>query len=349
MSQENPSSKSGLSALEKAKLLKQEAEEKKRQEVELSEKEKEQRQRELDEKYLVNKDKHQTILADKKEKEGEVKSVRAERLENIKTQRAAIKEMVGTEEGVELFKEHKKDIFSEDEEKLKNIKTKEKGLKEELKDLTDKTTASEAGLKESYEETTKGKREKEKAEVENEKEKTISELKKEVEDSVEEFLKKQKERVRNLNAFVEDLEGSQNEKEFNSLSETIARKINGFSSDTYYDASWAAGTHGESVNNFLRPLKKKLEESGLGHYDLVEVMDSVKKLKHLEFEVSGDLGLWNKYNRTVERIKKELEEVEEENKAYNDLPVFKKAFAKKPISKEDYFKKMNKRQEKGSI
>lgn len=46
-------------------------EEKKRQEVELSEKEKEQRQRELDEKYLVNKDKHQTILADKKEEKGE--------------------------------------------------------------------------------------------------------------------------------------------------------------------------------------------------------------------------------------------------------------------------------------
>ncbi len=168
-----PTDNKGLSALEKAKLIKEQKEKEKQAEATLSKEQEEARQRELDEKYLVDKAALEKLKAEKGELESDVKDTREERKKNILGQRAAIKEMVGSgsDEDVELFKKTKKDIFGDDDEKLKATKSKEKELKKKSEEMDKNISSQEKDLESNFENTSEGKRirEKEKAEADKEK------------------------------------------------------------------------------------------------------------------------------------------------------------------------------------
>lgn len=211
----------GLSALEKAKLIKEQKEKERQAEATLSKEQEEARQRELDEKYLVDKAALAKLKAEKDEVELGVKDTREARKENILGQRAAIKEMIGSgsDEDVELFKETKKDIFSEDDEKLKADKSKEKELKSKSKSLEENISSQEKDLESNFENSSEGKRirEKEKAEADKEK---LNQLRKNLENllgkSVEE-----KNLIPTLNKVIEE-----NKKTINYL-ESDAGSIDG--------------------------------------------------------------------------------------------------------------------------
>lgn len=333
MLQENISNTNGLSALEKAQLLKRQREEQKQTEKLLTEKEQALRQKELDEKYLVNKEEHEGLLKEKQEKDTDLKTTRDRRLENIQGQRAAIKEMVGDEEGKKLFNEYKKDIFGEDEESLKNIKTKEKGLKEEVGDLGDRISSKEKVLKEQYEETTEGKAKKEKEEKEREEkgkkeatEKVVLELMDKVNNSIEDFLKKQEEAFNNILNSIEGLKGSQNEQDLEILSDSIVKKISEFPSDTRAKENELSSYIGEAQLPFVG--------------DEMRVKSLMSKLATLNLNSKGS-ELWTKFNLVNGKIREEIRNIEEENEKYNRLPQIKRLTTKRPISKAEFFKKMN--------
>lgn len=158
----------GMSALEKAKLLKAEREQAKQAEAAKSKAEKEARQRELDEKYLVDKNTLSKLKEDKTNIDQDISNIREERKQNILGQRAAIKEMLGdntSDEDREFFKENKKDIFGDDENKLTDIKSDEKELKSKAGEMEKDISEREESLKESFSETKEDK-EKFKKEVE---------------------------------------------------------------------------------------------------------------------------------------------------------------------------------------
>lgn len=139
----------GLSALEKAKLLKAKVEETNQEKAKLSKAEEEKRQQELDEKYIVDKTVLAKMKADKEEMDKGVKNARDIRRDNILGQRAATKEMLAnnSNEEIEFFKENKKDIFTEDDAKLSSVKSTEKELKGKSKNLDMEINSREEGLR----------------------------------------------------------------------------------------------------------------------------------------------------------------------------------------------------------
>lgn len=336
MPQEDPINTSGLSALEKAKRLKEQAAAEKQALKAKTEEERLNQERALDDKYYVSKQELDRMRAKQKDLGKDLKDSRAERYENIKTQRAAIREMVGTEEGVELFKEHKKDIFSEEEESLKNIKEKEKGYKKESSKLEEDIKEKEEEVKKDFENTTEGKEIKEKERIEKEREKMVSEIREEVENSVQDYLRKQEERYNNILKHIEGLKDSLNRESFEVYKEAVARDVDEFSNDNYY-RGLSSSHYSDSMSNLLDPINEMMRKANVFRFEFEKEMSPLENLKSLTS------SLMDEYNSVAGEIRRGLDEIKEENKIYNNLSVFKKLTTKKPMSEEEFFEKMNKR------
>jgi hypothetical protein len=153
MSLENTSNNTGggLSALEKAKLLKEQKENERKDAEEKAQAEEDAKQQEVYGTLSQIDGRLSGLEAEKLEVEESIKSVRGQRFENINTQRNAVKELKSDEATAEILddKDTKEEIFSEDEGKLEAIKEEEENLNTRLNQIQEEI----ASLKEKREET----------------------------------------------------------------------------------------------------------------------------------------------------------------------------------------------------
>lgn len=157
--------KLNLSALDRARLLR-EQKEVEREEVKRAEKEKE----ELEKTALLDAIRDLSTNIDKltTEKAGleqSLQGVRGQRLENINTQKAAIRELKSDESTEDLLNDEdvKKKVFSGDEERLQDIKQEEGGIRSRLKEIEGELANLESQKRELYAQTPEGQEEEKKS------------------------------------------------------------------------------------------------------------------------------------------------------------------------------------------
>jgi hypothetical protein len=157
-----------LSAIEKARLLKQQKEEEKKAE-EQKQLELEEQQKQSVQKELQDIDSElQKLTQEKAELESRLASVRGERLENISGQRQAVKELKTSEETEDVLNEEgmKEEIFGADDEALEGLKMQEGEVGQQIQELEEKIAGLQEKRTEVHHKTPEGLAELEK--VENE-------------------------------------------------------------------------------------------------------------------------------------------------------------------------------------
>jgi|GEM_PF-5448685 len=150
-----------LSALEKARLLKsQKEEEKKQREAEQQEVEKNKKQDLYNQLQEIDSE-IDSLKNQKKSLENEIGSARNDRKENIGNQRKAVRELKSSEETTELLNENgmKEEIFGSDSEKLEEIKNQESNKKEELEKLEEEIAKTQEKRQEVFKQTPEGQEE----------------------------------------------------------------------------------------------------------------------------------------------------------------------------------------------
>ena len=159
-----------LSAVEKARLLKQQKEEEKKAE-EQKQLELEEQQKQSVQKELQDIDSElQKLRQEKAELESRLASVRGERLENISGQRQAVKELKSSEETEDILNEEgvKEEIFGADDEALEGLKTQEGEVGQQIQELEEKIAGLQEKRTEVYHKTPEGLAELEKQQQEQE-------------------------------------------------------------------------------------------------------------------------------------------------------------------------------------
>ncbi|MDQ5953210.1 MAG: hypothetical protein QG551_438 [Patescibacteria group bacterium] len=164
MSLENTSNNTGggLSALEKAKLLKEQKENERKDAEEKAQAEEDAKQQEVYGTLSQIDGRLSGLEAEKLEVEESIKSVRGQRFENINTQRSAVKELKSDEATAEILddKDTKEEIFSEDEGKLEAIKEEEENLNTRLNQIQEEIASLKEKREETFLNTPEGQREK---------------------------------------------------------------------------------------------------------------------------------------------------------------------------------------------
>ena len=168
MVNQTPTSQTGtLSALEKARILKSQKIEEKTQTEEQIKKQKLEEEKTAQDIYQTTKEEIGKLQGEREKLLTELEETKNSRKENISTQRAAVKELVGSEDGMEIMKDKvvKKEIFVGDEVKLEEIKHSQARRESLLKELDSKISSLEARSKEEFLKTPEGVKEKLKEEV----------------------------------------------------------------------------------------------------------------------------------------------------------------------------------------
>ncbi len=144
-----------LSALEKAKLLIKEKENKRKEEENKALENKQKEEESVTASYGDITKKINDLENQKKEIEDSLVGIKTKRKENIKDQRASIKELTSSEDGKEGLKnaDTKKEIFSDSEENLEEIKIEQKNKKNELKEINDEIEKTKQEAEKLYEQT----------------------------------------------------------------------------------------------------------------------------------------------------------------------------------------------------
>lgn len=164
-----------LSAVEKARLLKQQKEEEKKAE-EQKQLELEEQQKQSVQKELQDIDSElQKLTQEKAELESRLASVRGERLENISGQRQAVKELKSSEETEDILNEEgvKEEIFGVDDEALEGLKTQEGEVDQKIQELEEEIVGLQEKRTEVYYKTPEGLAELEKVENERRKKQSV--------------------------------------------------------------------------------------------------------------------------------------------------------------------------------
>lgn len=254
---------------------------------------------------------------------------------------------VETEEEKILRQKALDDKYLVNKETLDRAKE-ERGTTQDSAKLEEDIRKMEEGLEETYEKTTEGKAEKvrqEKEKVEQErkrqKQEAIPELKKEVKNLVEKVLKKQDLEVGRISENIEKLQLSRSLGDFLHMKGRVEDMIKNFREENDY--GWRT-RRAEELSE--KSIDEKIEELGLSNQERVEIFDRLDEVRNSSIIKASRLQ--KEYDNMVKKINKDLEDINEETRRYDELPTFKALFTRKPMNPNKYFEKMRKKYSKES-